>query len=91
MPGAHEGGGDPRRLHVPMDQSGIAGGINSLVRTAGGSIASAATAAVLAAQVIDGTEVPTVDAYVLCFAIAGVSAGAAAVIAAVNGVRHRGG
>ncbi len=77
--------------HVPMDQSGIASGINSLVRTAGGSIASAATAAVLAAQVIDGTEVPTVDAYVLCFVIAGVSAGAAAVIAAVNGVRHRDG
>lgn len=74
--------------HVPMDQSGIASGINSLVRTAGGSIASAATAAVLAAQVIDGTEVPTVDAYVLCFVIAGVAAGAAAAIAASHGLRH---
>ncbi|WP_243741173.1 hypothetical protein [Streptomyces sp. 8K308] len=53
--------------HVPMDQSGIASGVNSLVRTAGGSLASAATAAILVGDVLPGTEMPSVDAYVTCF------------------------
>lgn len=75
--------------HVPMDQSGIASGINTLVRTAGGSIASAATSAVLAAEVIKNTNVPTVDAYVTCFVIAAVAAGLTALIAAGHGLRHR--
>ena len=44
--------------HVPMDQSGIASGINSLVRTAGGSVAGAVTASVLAGRVISGTDSP---------------------------------
>ncbi|NGO06877.1 MFS transporter [Streptomyces sp. HC44] len=75
--------------HVPMDQSGIASGINTLVRTAGGSIASAATSAILAAEVIKNTSVPSVDAYVICFVIAGVAAGLTAVIAAAHGIKHR--
>ncbi|MGP4111385.1 MFS transporter [Streptomyces sp. 4N509B] len=75
--------------HVPMDVSGIASGVNSLVRTAGGSVASALTAAILSAQVIAGTEVPTHGAYVVCFTIAAVGAGLTAVVAAFNGMRHR--
>ncbi|MDT0318955.1 MFS transporter [Streptomyces millisiae] len=75
--------------HVPMESSGIASGVNSLVRTAGGSLASAATAAILVGDVIPGTEVPSVDAYVTCFVIASIAAAATAVIAAVHGVRHR--
>ncbi|WP_199521095.1 MFS transporter [Jiangella anatolica] len=51
--------------HVPMSQSGIASGINSLVRTAGGSVASAATAAILTAQLIENTAIPQVDGYVI--------------------------
>lgn len=75
--------------HVPMDQSSIASGVNTLVRTTGGSIASAATAAILTANVIANTTVPTVDAYVICFVIAGVGAGLTAVIAAGHALRHR--
>ncbi|MEV5749357.1 MFS transporter [Actinoallomurus sp. NPDC052308] len=76
--------------HVPMDQSGIASGINSLVRTAGGSVSGAVTAAVLTGQTIPGTPgVPTEHAYVVCFVIATIGAVLAAVVAVVHGVRHK--
>lgn len=75
--------------HVPMTQSGIASGINSLVRTAGGSVASAATAAILTGTLITGTSIPAVDGYVVSFAIAGVAALLTAVIATAHGLRHR--
>ncbi|SEE87138.1 MFS transporter [Jiangella alba] len=75
--------------HVPMHQSGIASGINSLVRTAGGSVASAATAAILTGSLIAGTSIPKVDGYVVSFVIASIAAALTATIAAVHGVRHR--
>ncbi len=75
--------------HVPMNQSGIASGINSLVRTAGGSVASAATAAILTGSLIAGTSIPKVDGYVISFVLASIAATLTAVIAAVHGVRHR--
>lgn len=75
--------------HVPMDQSGIASGVNSLVRTAGGSVSGAVVAAMLTGDTIRGLpDVPTVHAYVLCFAIVSVGAGLAAVVAVAHGVRH---
>lgn len=74
--------------HVPMSQSGIASGINSLVRTAGGSIAGAVTASVLTSQVIPHTPVPTLHAYVLCFWIVAAGAGLAALVALYHGLRH---
>ncbi|KAB2348890.1 MFS transporter [Actinomadura rudentiformis] len=75
--------------HVPMDQSGIASGINSLVRTAGGSVAGAVTAAVLSGRTIAGTSVPTLGAYELCFLIVAAGAALAAAVAVVHGLRHR--
>ncbi|MEU5880750.1 MFS transporter [Spirillospora sp. NPDC047279] len=75
--------------HVPMDQSGIASGINSLVRTAGGSIAGAVTAAILSGATIAGTRVPTLAAYELCFFIVAAGAALAAVVALAHGLRHR--
>jgi MFS family permease len=75
--------------HVPMNQSGIASGINALVRTAGGSVASAATAAVLTGTLIAGTAIPAVDGYVVSFAIAAGAALLTAVIATAHGLRHR--
>jgi predicted MFS family arabinose efflux permease len=75
--------------HVPMDQSGIASGINSLVRTAGGSVAGAVTAALLTGSTIAGTQIPTLHSYVLCFVIVAIGAALAAVVAAVHGIRHR--
>ncbi|GAA1861853.1 MFS transporter [Actinomadura bangladeshensis] len=74
--------------HVPMDQSGIASGINSLVRTTGGGVAGAVTASVLAGQVIAGTEVPTLAAYELCFWIVAAGAAVAAAVAVVHALRH---
>ncbi|MFD0690428.1 MFS transporter [Actinomadura fibrosa] len=74
--------------HVPMSQSGIASGINSLVRTTGGSVAGAVTAAILAGRVIAGTDVPTLGAYELCFWIVASGAFLAAVVAVAHGLRH---
>ncbi|MGH3379726.1 MAG: MFS transporter [Actinoallomurus sp.] len=75
--------------HVPMDQSGIASGVNSLVRTTGGSVSAAVTAAILSGMTISGLNgVPTLHAYVLCFVIVAVGAWLAAVVAVVHGVRH---
>jgi MFS family permease len=75
--------------HVPMDQSGIASGINSLVRTTGGSVAGAVTSAVLGAFTIAGTDIPSQGAYVLCFWIGTAGAVLAALVALTNGLRYR--
>ncbi|WP_433461492.1 MFS transporter [Spirillospora sp. CA-128828] len=74
--------------HVPMDQTGIASGINSLVRTTGGSVAGAVTASILAGRVIDGTATPTLGGYVLCFWIVAAGAAVAALIAVAHALRH---
>ncbi|MFI0353688.1 MFS transporter [Actinomadura sp. 9N407] len=75
--------------HVPMSESGIASGVNALVRTTGGSVAGAATAAVLAGQTMRGTTTPTLAAYELCFWIVAAGAGLAAVVAVVHGLYYR--
>jgi MFS family permease len=75
--------------HVPMTESGIASGINSLVRTAGGSIAGAVTASLLSAYTIGHTGVPSLHAYVLSFALLTVGAILAAAVAFGNGLRHK--
>jgi MFS family permease len=75
--------------HVPMDQSGIASGVNSLVRTAGGSVSGAVTAAILTGETVQGLPgVPALHAYVLSFVIVAVGAWLAAGVAVVHGVRH---
>ncbi|WP_262401815.1 hypothetical protein [Actinomadura sp. CNU-125] len=74
--------------HVPMDRSGIASGINSLVRTGGGSIAGAVTAAILAGMVIGGSDVPRLGAYELSFWIVGAGSVLAALVALGNALRY---
>jgi MFS family permease len=74
--------------HVPMDSSAIASGINSLVRTTGGSIGAAVTAALLTTDVIRGTSAPSLHAYVVSYAILAVAAGLAAVTALGHGLRY---
>ena len=76
--------------HVPMDSTAIASGVNSLVRTTGGSIGAAVVASVLASDVIHGTVVPTLHAYVVSYTILAIGAVLAAAAAAANGLRHRG-
>lgn len=78
--------------HVPMAESSIASGINSLVRTGGGSVSAAITAAVLTGQTIPHMPgVPTAHAYVLCFVIVTAGAFVAAAVAAAHGIRHNAG
>jgi hypothetical protein len=71
-----------------MDSSAIASGINSLVRTTGGSIGAAITASILTSDVIARTTAPTLHAYVISFAILAAGAGLASVAAATNGLRY---
>jgi MFS family permease len=75
--------------HVPMDSTAIASGVNSLVRTTGGSIGAAVVASILASDVIHGTIVPTQHAYVISYAILAVGGVLAAAAAAWNGLRYR--
>jgi MFS family permease len=75
--------------HVPMDQSGIASGINTLVRTVGGSISGAVTASLLTSRVIEGTDVPRLDGYTLSFAVVAVGGAVAAAIALVHGLAYK--
>jgi hypothetical protein len=72
-----------------MDSTAIASGVNSLVRTTGGSIGAAVVASVLASDVIHGTVAPALHAYVVSYAILAVGACLAAAAAATNGLRHR--
>jgi predicted MFS family arabinose efflux permease len=76
--------------HVPMDQSAIASGINSLVRMTGGSLGAAITASVLTSYLIARTTVPAAHGYVLSFVISAAAAGLAAAVAAAHAVRYRG-
>jgi MFS family permease len=74
--------------HVPLDSSAIASGINSLVRTAGGSVGAAVTASILASNVIHGTTVPTLHGYVISYVILAIGAGLAAAAALYCGLRY---
>jgi predicted MFS family arabinose efflux permease len=75
--------------HVAMSESSIASGINSLVRTAGGSISGAITGSILSAYTIGHTGVPQLHAYVLSFVLLGIGALGAAAVAFGNGMRHK--
>ena len=76
--------------HVPMDQSAIASGINSLVRTTGGSLGAAITATVLISYLVPRTTMPALHGYVLSFLISATAALLAAAVAAWHAVHFRG-
>jgi MFS family permease len=76
--------------HVPMDSSAIASGINSLVRTTGGSVGTAVTATVLTSYLIPRTTLPALHGYVLSFLITAIAAALAAAVAAAHALRYRG-
>ncbi|BCB90756.1 MFS transporter [Phytohabitans suffuscus] len=75
--------------HVPMSQSGIASGINTLVRTVGGSISGAVTASLLTSHVIEGTQAPSLDGYTLSFVVVAVGGAVAAAVALVHGLAYK--
>ncbi|WP_106396993.1 MFS transporter [Actinocorallia populi] len=71
--------------HVPMDSSGIASGVNSLVRTAGGAVAGAVVAAILTG----GGGATELGDYVACFFIVAGAAWLAGGVALFHGIRYR--
>jgi MFS family permease len=75
--------------HVPMDSSAIASGINSLVRSAGGSLGTAITATVLTSELIPHTTLPALHGYVISFLITAIAAALAAAVAAAHAIRYR--
>jgi MFS family permease len=66
---------------VPMNEAGSAVGINALMRSVGTTVASAVMAAVLTGLTISGTEVPSQDAFKVCFLVATAAAVLGAVLA----------
>ena len=63
---------------VDPTETGIAMGINTVMRTVGAVIGAQVGAAILTAATIDGTAVPTEGAYVGAFALAAIAAATAA-------------
>jgi EmrB/QacA subfamily drug resistance transporter len=66
---------------VEPTETGIATGINTVMRTVGAVVGAQVGAAILTAETLDGTGVPTEGAYVTAFVLAAFAAGVAAVIA----------
>lgn len=64
--------------HVAGDQTAVANGVNSIARWVGGSVGSAAVAALVAGLTVDG--VPRELAYVLAFGLGAVACAASAVL-----------
>jgi MFS family permease len=75
--------------HVDPARTGVASGVNSLVRMLGASISGAVAAAVLAAHVAPGAAVPSVGGYELGFGITALGAALAAAFALGFGWRGR--
>ncbi|MFJ4840658.1 MFS transporter [Streptomyces sp. NPDC088746] len=75
----------------PADRTGIATGLHNTAKTLGGSVAGAVFAAVLTAVTLQGTEVPTENAYrvvwACCAAVAVLIALAAMTVRPVGAVR----
>jgi MFS family permease len=67
--------------HVDPARTGVASGVNSLVRMLGASVSGAVAAAVLAAHVPAGGALPSVTGYELGFAITAIGAAFAAAFA----------
>lgn len=66
---------------VRPTETGVAGGMNTVMRTIGGVIGGQAGAAILTADTIAGTHVPAESAYTIAFAAAAAVAAVATVIA----------
>jgi EmrB/QacA subfamily drug resistance transporter len=68
---------------VPQSTVGIATGINTVTRTVGGAFGSAAATAILAAQTIGSSPIPSEGAYTLAFVVSAVG-GLLAIAAALS-------
>lgn len=75
--------------HVDPAETGVASGVNSLVRMLGASISGAVAAAVLAAHVPPSGSLPSVTGYELGFGMTAIGAAVAAVFAVGFGLLNR--
>ena len=66
---------------VPADKTGEATGVNTLIRTAGGSVGAQVSASILAGSVTAATGLPTGHSYTVAFLVSGAAAAVAAVAA----------
>ncbi|HEX6353168.1 MFS transporter [Actinophytocola sp.] len=73
---------------VAPEQTSVANSINSTLRSVGGSIGTAIASAILAANTLPGVPLPTVDAYVTAFWVAGGICVLAVVAALLVPYRH---
>jgi MFS family permease len=71
--------------HVPLTETGMASGMNTLARSLGGSVSGVVTTALLTASPIPGTDFPSLRGYVLYFFVAAAGCVVAAVCAALFG------
>jgi MFS family permease len=75
--------------HVDPARTGVASGVNSLVRMLGASVSGAVAAAVLAAHVPAGGALPSVTGYEVGFGITAIGAAVAAAFAVGFGLVNR--
>jgi MFS family permease len=85
---------------VPVEQSGVANGMNAVLRTVGGAVGTAVATAILTGSLIPqrllagtalaGHSLPTVSAYHDAFIVAGLLALAAALVPLLLRARNRG-
>ncbi|MFF8914664.1 MFS transporter [Streptomyces sp. NPDC015032] len=75
--------------HVNPAETAVASAVNSIARFVGGGVAGAVSGAVLSADTIKGSRLPTVHAYEVMFTIAACCVAAAAVIAGISGLMGR--
>lgn len=72
--------------NVPSDMTGVANGMNAVLRTIGGAVGAAVLGAILTAVTLDGTggaarSVPSLTAYQICFALLALACVVSAVVA----------
>lgn len=73
---------------VPPEQTSVANSVNQTLRSVGGSIGTTVATAILAANTIPGTPVPTIEAYTTSFAVSGAVCVLAVLAALAVPYRH---
>jgi MFS family permease len=65
---------------VRPSETGVAGGMNTVMRTVGGVIGGQVGAALLTAHTIPGTPIPSVDGFEIAFALGAIAALVGAIV-----------
>jgi EmrB/QacA subfamily drug resistance transporter len=60
--------------HSPPEETGIASGMNTIMRTIGGALGSQVAAAIISANTLPGTEIPTENGFTTAFSLSALGA-----------------